>query len=321
MALQAGVAHPGHLRVLLQERRQLHGVGLGALHAQAQRLDAAQHQPGLVRVHGAAQVEVHLAQAGQHCRILGDDDAGHHVGVAVDELGHAVQHDVRTQLQRVLQERRGEGVVDDHQRAVLVGDRGAGREVGQLQGRVGRRLEVDQLGLRTHRPSPRSAGRPVSTKRRGDAEARVLVLQDHAAGAVEGVGGHDVRALAEEGEVDHVDRRHAGGRAPARRSRPPGWRCSLQRRGGRVAQARVHVAGLAAEAGRAVVGVTEGEGRGLVDRRRDGAGVRVGVLAGMDDAGHHAPLADVLHGMPFGWRVGGRPTRRGGGAAVARSSG
>ena len=43
-----------------------------------------------------------------------------HVGMAVDELCHRVQHHVGTEIQGLLQVRTGEGVVHHQQGAVLV---------------------------------------------------------------------------------------------------------------------------------------------------------------------------------------------------------
>ena len=64
---------------------------------------------------------------------------------------------------------------------------------------------------------------------------------------------------------------------------------------GRIAQTGVFVAGLTAETGGTVVGVAEGEGRGLVDRSGDSPGLGIDMLPCVDDPGHHAPFADVFH--------------------------
>ena len=66
-----------------------------------------------------------------------------------------------------------------------------------------------------------------------------------------------------------------------------------------VAQAGVLVAGLAAEAGGAVVGVAEGEGAALVDGGGHGAGGGVDVLTGVDELGAESAFLDILHGCPF----------------------
>ena len=75
-----------------------------------------------------------------------DQQAAHHVAVAVQVLGGGVEHDVGAVLERPLEERRGEGVV--HREEVPVGlgqvaDRG---EIDQVHHRVGGRLAVDHAG-------------------------------------------------------------------------------------------------------------------------------------------------------------------------------
>ena len=51
------------------------------------------------------------------------DRAADHVGVPAEVLGRGVHHDVGAEPERLLEVRRGEGVVDDEQRARVVGDR------------------------------------------------------------------------------------------------------------------------------------------------------------------------------------------------------
>jgi len=60
-------------------------------------------------------------------RVLQNDGATHHVRVTAEVLGRGVDNDVGTQVERALQVRRGERVVHDEQRAVLVGERGERR--------------------------------------------------------------------------------------------------------------------------------------------------------------------------------------------------
>ena len=63
---------------------QLDGAGLRLLHSQRQCTHAAQDEPGLVGIHGPTQVAMHLAQAREDFGLLGDDHAGHDVGMAVE---------------------------------------------------------------------------------------------------------------------------------------------------------------------------------------------------------------------------------------------
>ncbi len=73
----------------------------------------------------------------------GDDDAADRVAVAVEVFRRAVHDQIGAELDRPLQAGTGEGVVDDHERAVLVRrcrDRG---DVREPQHRIGGRLEKD----------------------------------------------------------------------------------------------------------------------------------------------------------------------------------
>ena len=92
-------------------------VGAVPVHADAEGLDAAQHQPGVERAgdraHRVLVVGQPLAELG-----VGDDQrAADDVGVPAEVLRRRVDDDVGAERQRLLQVGRGEGVVDDEQRA------------------------------------------------------------------------------------------------------------------------------------------------------------------------------------------------------------
>ena len=80
--------------------------------------------------------------------VADDERAADDVGVAAAVLRGGVHDDVGAEGQRLLEVRRGEGVVDDQQRAGVVGDRGERLDVADVEQRVGGRLDPDQLGLR-----------------------------------------------------------------------------------------------------------------------------------------------------------------------------
>ena len=68
-----------------------------------------------------------VAPAERRRRVRDDQRAADDVGVAADVLGGRVHDDVGAERERALQVRRREGVVDDEQRAGLVGDLGERR--------------------------------------------------------------------------------------------------------------------------------------------------------------------------------------------------
>ena len=90
-------------------------------------------------------------------------DAAEAAPLAVDVLGRRIDDAVGAELQRALQERRREDVVDDERRAGRVGDLGHGGDVDELERRVGRALEEERLGVRAARRRARRRGRVPST--------------------------------------------------------------------------------------------------------------------------------------------------------------
>ena len=82
------------------------------------------------------------------------DRAGHHAALAVEVLGARVDDEVGAELDRPLQRRRAEAVVDRQQRAGVVRDVGQRADVADLGQRIGRRLGEQQLRVRPHRRLP-----------------------------------------------------------------------------------------------------------------------------------------------------------------------
>ena len=78
----------------------------------------------------------------------GDDRAAHAVGVTVQELRRAVNHEVGAEIDGPLHVRAGKRIVDCHGDAVAVRNRAGASEVGQPQHRVRGRLDEQQLGRR-----------------------------------------------------------------------------------------------------------------------------------------------------------------------------
>ena len=113
--------------------------------AQVQRLEAAVGQPAVEGAgHGANGVLQKREAVVQVGRVEG---CGAHddVRVAVDVLGDRVHDNVGAVVERVLHIRAHEGVVDDDHDAVLVGDGGDLADVDEREGRVGGRLDPDEL--------------------------------------------------------------------------------------------------------------------------------------------------------------------------------
>ncbi len=180
--------------------------------------------------------------------------------------------------QRLLQRRRGKGVVHQHFRAVFDADLGDPGDIGDRQQRVGRGLHPDQPGLRRDRRAHRVE---IGQRDRGVHHAPCaedLVDQPERA-AVGVVGNHHVIAGTQHRPQRTVARRHAGTERATEAAVLDGGQCGLQRGPGRVAGAGVLES--AAQAADAVLG----EGAAGVDRRVDRTGRRVGPVAGVDGLG------------------------------------
>ena len=120
-----------------------------ARHAEMERLDAAQHEPGVERTRHRSGGVVNELQARReiivdHCRHSAD-----HIAVSVQILRCRVKDDVGAEREGLLEKRRGERVVDDEQRLMRVGDLRRGCEIRDLHERIRRRL--DEYGLRLRR--------------------------------------------------------------------------------------------------------------------------------------------------------------------------
>ena len=150
MALQTGIVHAVDLRMVLQELCDLHGIGTGDVHAGGQRLHALHHEPGFERSKNSAEAlhKGHTAAVDQ--LFAACDDTGGRCAVTAQIFRRAVNDHIRAQVDGVLQIGRSEGAVDDQLHAfMLVNDLGDRFDVGDLQGRVGRGLHIDQrrIGL------------------------------------------------------------------------------------------------------------------------------------------------------------------------------
>ena len=77
--------------------------------------------------------------------VAGDGDAGEQVGVAADEFGGAMHDHVRAEGQGLLQQRRGEGVVDADECPGPAAGGAQGGQVGHLEQRVGGGFQPEQV--------------------------------------------------------------------------------------------------------------------------------------------------------------------------------
>ena len=285
---QPRVAHPGDLRVRLEEPRDRHGVGLVLPHPERKRLHPAHGEPA---VHGArhrADGVLQEAEALRQVLAVGHDHAADHVRVPGQVLGGRVDHHVDAEAERLLEVGAREGVVADGEPSVPAGDGGHRLEVDELQRGVGRGLDPDAA-----RPSGRRAGEVGRVGQVGVGEVEPVVAQDPLEQA-EGAAVHVVHRDDVVARLEEVHDRRRGGH-PAREGEPEA--APLERR-------HVRLVGRARGVLRARVVVTAvparrllDERRGLVDRRHDGARRRVGLLPRVDRQRLEPVLGPRLHAV------------------------
>ncbi len=118
---------------------------------------------------------------------------------------------MRAELQRLLEEGRGEDVVDDDLGADLVGEPRDAGDVDHLQRRVGRAFEEEDPGVLADGAFP--VGEVAAVDQRAfDPVFRRQRLDHPAAGAEEGARGDDMVACLQLAEDGGGDGGHAGGR-------------------------------------------------------------------------------------------------------------
>ena len=97
-----------------------------------------------------------------------DNNARYQIGVSTEILGTRVDDQVKAHRDGVAGPRCREGVVDDGDESVLLGNRGHGLEIAYLEDGVRKRLDVEHLGVLLNR---RLIGRRVPHVRHRDLDA------------------------------------------------------------------------------------------------------------------------------------------------------
>ena len=103
----------------LQELGYSQGIVVLPMHPDRQRLDAAQQQPGRVRIHVAAERSAGGVNRVDQVSASGDDSTNQ-VGVSAEILGARVHDEVDAKLRGPAIDGRGEGAVDQRGDPVLL---------------------------------------------------------------------------------------------------------------------------------------------------------------------------------------------------------
>ena len=155
MRRQARVVDALDRRMPLEELRHGQRVRVVLRDAQRHRLHAAPERERRLRIHDAAEQPAHLRDR-RHQRLRSRQHAAGDVAVAVQVLGAALHRQIDAHRQHRLIDRARKGVVDRRQDAGLLARRRDRADVDAAQRRIDRRLEPDDLRLRTdHRSDVR----------------------------------------------------------------------------------------------------------------------------------------------------------------------
>ena len=225
--------------------------------------------------------------------LVADDRAADAAPLPVEILGRRMDHEVGAELERLLQRRRAEAVVDREQHAALVRDVGERADIGDRGQRIRRRLEERDARVGAHRRAPGFVvvGPHI---RNLDAELHHVAIEQRDRGAEHAVRTDDVIAGLQQRHARREDRRHAGAGADARRAAFHRRQALLEAAHGRIREARIDVAllGLREPRGR-LGGIAKHVARGGEDRFRVLAFVRA-QLTGAD--GQRCKMMSVGHG-------------------------
>ena len=308
VAGQHRVADARHQRVRGQKLDHFFGVAHVAGHAQRQGFDALQDEPGGVRAHAGAEVaqafaagaqqegahraffaEDHVVKAGVGLGELGklargipikraaiDHQPADHGAVARQKFGGRVIDQVGAQLERFDQPGRGQGRVHQQRHPGRMGDGGHGLDVEHVQAGVADGFAKEELGVGPHGGAP---GVMVAGRHKAgvDAETAQRVVQQVVRAAVQRGAGHNVRAGAHQGGNAQMQRGLAAGGGNGADAAFQRRYALLQHGIGRVADARVDMAGTleVEQAGRVLARFKDEGGRQM-----DGHGPRAGAGVG-----------------------------------------
>ena len=256
-------------------------------HAQGERFDATQHQPAVHRAGNRAGMHHHVVQRFRQFFGFNRNDAHQYVGVAAKVFSGGVEHDVAAHLQRLLQIRRSEGVVDADQCAGCVGFGGKRFDVHQPQKRIGRGFQPNQFHIVRGKQFVQAVGGAQIGKDDVHAPLFIYVNQQVIRAAVNIGYGDDGIARTQEGTPHGINARHTAGKGKTRRPAFQIGNRVFQNLTGRIAQARIAVGNLLAD-------FVQREHTVLINRRHQRAVVFVAIVAGMDGFGGEFHLGSTL---------------------------
>lgn len=144
--LKAGVVDRDDKRGSLESVGNGGRVGGGLTSTEMEGLGSTVGEPRIKGGGNGADGVLEEGEAGIELVAVEGGNTHDHVRVAVDVLGHTVDDDIGTMVQRVLDVGAQEGVVDHDQDATLMGGGSDGADIHKAQGRVAGGLDPHELG-------------------------------------------------------------------------------------------------------------------------------------------------------------------------------
>ena len=234
VAFEAGVVHPGHLRVVLEELGAGESILAVTRHAEVKRFqtevqeerilrrlngtEVAHELGGSLRDEGALAESLRVSEAvvarirfGEALElvVMGfpvevatiHNAAAHRSSMAIHVLGGGVRHNVNAEFNRAAENRSREGVVDNHRNAVLVSEISKALEVENLTCRVCNGFAEEALGVRAESLFDFFVAGILVNERAFDAELLHGDAEEIARTAVDGARANEV--VARFADVEH----------------------------------------------------------------------------------------------------------------------
>jgi hypothetical protein len=108
---KAGVVYSAYFISTFEHFSNLGSVLAGSFHPKVKCLDAPEYQEAVLRARDSANGILEKVELLSELIVASDQSAQDHIRVAAQVLGSGVQDNISAQIQRVLEVRRGKGVV------------------------------------------------------------------------------------------------------------------------------------------------------------------------------------------------------------------
>ena len=148
---EARIVYALHPRMLLEPVGDAAAIRIVLPHPHRERLGAARGEPAVERARNSAGGILNESDALGDVVAARDQHAADHVRMSIQVLRGRMEHDVGAELQGLLKDRCGKGVVDDKERFCFPCDFARRLEIAQSHHRIRRRLGIDDLGIRLDR--------------------------------------------------------------------------------------------------------------------------------------------------------------------------